>query len=272
MILVSNVSRMDDAVVAAAIAEAEQSGTPVAELSLDRIAARAGMSRSTIFRRIRSRQALDDAVREAGVDPGRRVSVRDRAIAAAAELIVAEGVGALTVEEVARRVGCAVTSVHTQFDGRDGLLGAVFERHAPLPTVERMFTADPQRFADLAGGVRTIYTVIMDLADTDVGVIEALFAEVLAKPNGAVMRLARERILPRIGATIGGWLATQIHAGRCANIPPSVLLPLFVAPVSVHLMARRRLVAAGERVPDRDSVVETLTDAFCRAVGTTNGE
>jgi AcrR family transcriptional regulator len=241
-------------------------------LSLDRIAERAGMSRSTIFRRIRSRQALEDAVREAGVEPGRRVSVRDRAIAVAAELIVAEGVGALTVEEVARRVGCAVTSVHTQCGGRDGLLGAVFEQHAPLPTVERLFSADPQRFADLASGIRAIYTVIMDLDDRDVGVIEALFAEVLAKPNGPVMRLAGERIVPRIVATIGGWLAGQARAGRCVDLPPSVLLPLFVAPVSVHLIVRRRLVAAGAPVPDRDGVVDAMTDAFCRAVGTGNRE
>jgi AcrR family transcriptional regulator len=255
---------MDDVVVAAAIAEAEESGTPVADLSLDRIAARAGLSRSTIFRRIRSRQALEDAVREAGVEPGRRVSVRDRAIAVAAELVVAEGVGALTVEEVARRVGCAVTSVHTQCGGRDGLLGAVFERHAPLPTVERMFAADPDRFTDLADGIRAIYAVIMDLDDADIGVIEALFAEVLAKPNGPVMRMARERIVPRIVATIGSWLATRVRA----DLPASVLLPLFVAPVSVHLIVRRRLVAAGEPVPDRDDVVDTMTAAFCRAVST----
>lgn len=256
--------------MAAAIAEAEHSGTSVADLSLDRIAARAGISRSTIFRRIRSRQALEDAVREAGVDPGRRVGVRDRAIAVAAELIVAEGVGALTVEEVARRVGCAVTSVHTQCGGRDGLLGAVFERHAPLPTVERMFSAEP--FADLADGIRAIYTVIMDLSDVDIGVIEALFAEVLAKPNGAVSRLAGERIVPRIVATIGGWLADQARAGRCADLPASVLLPLFVAPVSVHLIVRRRLVAAGEPVPEKESVVDAMTDAFCRAVSTANRE
>jgi hypothetical protein len=165
-----------------------------------------------------------------------------------------------------------VTSVHTQCGGRDGLLGAVFERHAPLPTVERMFSADPRRFADLADGIRAIYTVIMDLADLDIGVIEALFAEVLARPNGPVMRLAQERILPRIVATIGGWLADQARAGRCADLPPSVLLPLFVGPVSIHLIVRRRLAAAGEPVPDRDEVVNAMTDAFCRAVSTGNRE
>src|SRR3954469_5492494 len=111
-----------DSIVAAAIAEAQASGEAIADLSLDRIAGRAGISRATLFRRIGTRNDLDEAVRRAGVDIGRRPSVRERAVAAAAELIVAEGVGALTVEAVARRVGCAVTSVHTQCGGRGGLL------------------------------------------------------------------------------------------------------------------------------------------------------
>ena len=46
-----------------------------------------------------------------------------------------------------------------------------------------------------------------------------------------------------------------------------MLLPLFVGPVGVHVIARRRMVEAGEPVPDRDTVIETLTDAFCAAVG-----
>ena len=51
-------------IVQAAMAEAAATGTPVAELSLDRIARRAGMSRSTVYRRMRTRRALDDAVRD----------------------------------------------------------------------------------------------------------------------------------------------------------------------------------------------------------------
>ena len=72
----------------AAMAEAAETGIPVAELSVDRIAQRAGISRSTAYRRVRNRHALDDAVRRAGVDPGSRVGVRDRAIAAATEVII----------------------------------------------------------------------------------------------------------------------------------------------------------------------------------------
>ena len=152
---------MDRTVVAAAMAEASETGTPVAELSLDQIARRAGMSRSTIYRRVRNRQALDEAVRQAGGDPGTRVGVRERAIAAATELIIADGVAALTVDGVARQVGCAATSVYTAFGDREGLLAAVFERHAPLPVVEELLSADPQRFTDFESGVRAIYTAVV---------------------------------------------------------------------------------------------------------------
>src|SRR5258708_1323003 len=103
--MVPSVKGMEGSIVQPAIIEAEATGTPVAELSLDRIGGRAGLSRSRIYRRVRNREALNDAVRQAGGDPGSRVAVRDRAIAAAAEVIVADGVGALTLDGVARRVG-----------------------------------------------------------------------------------------------------------------------------------------------------------------------
>jgi AcrR family transcriptional regulator len=258
----------NDPIVSAAIAEAEASGTSIADVSLDRIARRAGVSRSTMFRRVRSREALEAAVRAAGVDPGRRENVRDRALGAATSLIVERGVGALTVEEVARQISCATTSIHTQFGGREGLLIAVFERHAPLPVVEQLLASRTEPFETFEAGVRAVYTAVFDALESDQGVMEALVAEALARPSGDVMRLARERIIPRILATVGCWLTAEIEAGRCIRLPFSLLLPQLIAPVAVHMLARRRLVAAGVQVPDRQTVVDTVAGTFCRAVGT----
>jgi AcrR family transcriptional regulator len=263
---------MKDAIVQAAMLEAERTGTPVAELSLDRIAKRAGLSRSTIYRRVQNREALNDAVRRAGGDPGTRVAVRDRATVAAADVIIAAGVGALTLEGVARRVGCAVTSLYAAFGGREGLLAAVFERYAPLPVVEQLLSTDPQRFTDFEAGVRAIYTAVFDTVGDDTAVLQALVADILAKPNGVGMQFFRERILPRITANVGGWLQTQIDAGRCARLPLSLLVPLFIAPIGVHLLARPRLAAAGVPVPDRQTVIDAMTAAFSNAVGTSRSE
>ena len=128
--------------------------------------------------------------------------MRDRAIAVATELVVADGVAALTIDGIARRVGCAATSVYAAFGDREGLLAAVFERHAPLPVVEDLLSTDPQRFADFESGVRAIYTAVFDTVAGDTAVLEALFAEVLAKPNGIGMQFFRDRILPRIHTRI----------------------------------------------------------------------
>ena len=54
--------------------------------------------------------------------------------------------------------------------------------------------------------MRAIYTAVFDSVADDTAVLQALFAEILAKPNGIGMQFFRERILPRITSTVGGWL------------------------------------------------------------------
>ena len=81
-------------------------------------------------------------------------------------------------------------------------------------------------------------------------------------------QLFRDRILPRITANIGGWLTDQIDAGHCADLPLSLLVPLLISPISVHLITRGRLTAAGASVPDRQTVIDVMTAAFCNAAGT----
>ena len=69
----STVNEVPADVVAAALRAAENLGRDVADVPLIAIAREAGMSRSTLIRRLNgSRQPLDDAVRAAGVEPGGR--------------------------------------------------------------------------------------------------------------------------------------------------------------------------------------------------------
>src|SRR5262245_66106899 len=172
---------IDPALVQAAIDESRESGQELVHVSLDRVARRAGISRATLFRRIGSREALEEAVRRAGVDPGRKDSVRERALVAALNLIETRGLEALTLEEVARRAGCALTSVHPQLGGRDGLLSAVFERYSPIASVDRILEDRPERFEDQ---VRAVYAVFFDVAVRRGGVGGALFAHAAGRADG----------------------------------------------------------------------------------------
>ena len=101
--------------VAAAIRAAQHRGGQVADVPLIVIAETAGVSRSTLLRRMGgSRRALNDAVRRAGVDPGGR-SVRERAIDAGARLISERGLATVTLEMVAAAAHCSVPSLHAIF-------------------------------------------------------------------------------------------------------------------------------------------------------------
>ncbi|MBI2761798.1 MAG: TetR family transcriptional regulator [Chloroflexi bacterium] len=72
-------------IVRAAVDAAVAGGCDIADLALDTIARQAGISRSTLYRRIGSREALIEAARAGGVAVAERPDVRERAVAAAAE-------------------------------------------------------------------------------------------------------------------------------------------------------------------------------------------
>ncbi len=251
-------------IVRAATAAADASGLAVADVPLDEIASRAGISRATLYRRIGSRQALEEAVRAAGVEPGSRPDVRERATLAAARLIADQGLGALTLEAVADAASCSVPSIHSQIGGREGLLAAVFERYSPLVRVETI-VASPGPSFDAT--IRAVYAAAFDAATAEPRVLPALLAEVLARPQGRVAAELGPRFVPRVFGSLGAWLDGEVRAGRVRALPIPLLLQLLVGPMVLHVLSReaiRRLT--GQPAPPRDAVVDALTAAYCRAV------
>ena len=251
-------------IISAAAQEARECDRDIADVSLDAIARRIGISRSTLYRRIGSRQALDDAVRAAGIDPGGRPDVRERAVGAAAELVRRGGLQALTLNAVAARADCSLPALHSQLGGREGLLAALFDRYSPLPRIERMFGAGPASFRDR---VRAIYAAVFDAATAESALLGALLADALARPDGPTARHITGNYLPRLLGSIGRWLAMEVEAGRCRRLPLPLLLQLLAGPMALHVATRGLAErVSGLTLPPRAQVIDLLTDAYCRAV------
>jgi AcrR family transcriptional regulator len=255
---------IDHGIVEATLIEASAQGRDPADVPLEDVARRAGLSRATLYRRIGSRRALDDAVRAAGVDPGGRPAVRERATEAALTVIVRDGLGAMTLEAVAAQAGCSLPALYDQFGGREGLLTALFERYSPIRRFEALLETPP---ASLAEGVRGIYAAAFDAATAQPKLAAALIAEALTRPHGPIASQVLGLFAPRALGLVRGWLAAEVAAGRCRPLPIPLLVQLLVGPMFAHVATRdlsERVI--GEPPAPREEVIETLTAAYCRAV------
>ncbi|MBX9391907.1 TetR/AcrR family transcriptional regulator [Streptomonospora nanhaiensis] len=157
---------------------------------------------------------------------------------------------------------CALPSLHTVFHGRDGLLAAVFERYGPVVDVEALAAAPPERLEDMVRGVQR---AVVHAFAREPRVVPAIFADLLARPQGPGTRLLREA-MPRVFSGISALLRPEIAAGRVRPLPMPVLFQLIIGPPVVHMMTRPALEAAlGEGLPPVEESLDHFAAAFLRA-------
>lgn len=256
--------------VTAAIRVARQRGEDVADVPLVALAEAAEVSRSTLLRRIGgTRRALDDAVRAAGVDPGGRRPVRQRAVEAAASLISERGLAGATLEAVAGAAECSVHSLYAAFGGRDELFSAVYERYSPLGELEDL-VAEPR--AGLEETVREIYRTLTASFSREPQVVPAMLADLFSRPEGPTGQIF-QRYFPYALDRVGGWLAAQVHAGRIRALPVPLLIQQLTGPLVMYLLSRPAMERVpGLELPSAEETCAVFADAFLRAVAAPEAE
>lgn len=251
--------------VQAALRAAEKRGKDVADVPVLAIAREAGISRSTLLRRLSgTRAALDEAVRAAGVDPGGQVPVRARALNAAAALISESGLAAVTLEAIATRADCAVHSLYMAFGSRDELLRIVFERHSPIPDFEDILDTATD---DLTATVRRLYQALAGTLSREPRVAPAILAEVFARPASPTVQTLSQHAAPRMLNLLGAWLNTQVQRGRIRDLPMPLLIAQLMGPMVMHMLHRPALATlAVVELPDLDTTCTELAANFMQAV------
>jgi AcrR family transcriptional regulator len=251
--------------VQAALRAAEKRGKDVADVPVLAIAREAGISRSTLLRRLSgTRAALDEAVRAAGVDPGGQMPVRARALTAAAALISESGLAAVTLEAIATRADCAVHSLYMAFGTRDELLRIVFERHSPIPDFEDTLDTATD---DLTATVRRLYQALATTLGREPRVAPAILAEVFARPASPTVQTLSQHAVPRMLEVLGTWLNTQVQRGRIRDLSMPLLIQQLMGPMVLHMLGRPALTnLAVVELPDLDTTCAELAANFIRAV------
>jgi AcrR family transcriptional regulator len=253
-----------EGLVDATIRVARRRGQYVDDVALTAIAEEAGISRSTLLRRLGgNRAALDVAVAAKAPDLSHRPELRDRAIRAAAQLVSDNGLAALTLDAVARAADCSVPSLHLIFGGRDGLLTAVFDRQGPASDLEALIARGP---AGLERTVRDLYRAFVAKFHHQPYIIPALFADLFGRPGGAASRVLGARI-PHVLERIEFLLRREGEGGPVRSIPPLLLLQLLVGPMLLHLLIREATSSSspGDAITV-DQAIEEFAAAFARSV------
>jgi AcrR family transcriptional regulator len=100
--------------------------------TMGQLAAAAGVSRATLYRRVPSREALAQRLRAQGVETGAELGepTRERILDGTRALLNAQGLQ-FTIEQVAEAAGVGPATVYRAFGDREGLLRAFFTERSP---------------------------------------------------------------------------------------------------------------------------------------------
>jgi len=183
-------------------------------------------------------------------------AARAKLLRATAELLREGGVGAVSIEAVARRAGVAKTTLYRHFGGIDGLVFAA--------AAASVSDVDGPDTGSLIGDLREIQRRYLDIARSSVNreVFAWMLTRAMHSPEAAAL-FRRERIQPR-GPTV---VALQRAIAR-GELPPTTNIEMAMHVIQGPLISKR-IVDNSDLTEDE---LDTLLEMTLRAlVDTTAG-
>ncbi len=242
---------------------------PLAEMSMEDIARRLGMTRMTLYRRAGTRDDIVAALRARGIDARRQPDVHERVIEATARLLREQPIALLTLEHIADAANCSLPAIYARFGNRDGVLRAVIERHSPLlPMLETIAINLESPSVDLRRDIRSLYATLFRQVEREWRVIRSFLAELLRDPDSEVGQAVRDWYVPQVRDALVPLFQRHIDQGTMRPLPMPIVVPMFAAPMGAHVGIRGYIELETEfPLTDPQTTIDIFTDMFCRAVG-----
>ena len=227
----------------------------------------AGASRSSFYRHFKSREALLQAL---AVEP--EPGTRDRVLAAAVEMVGAQGLSTLSMDELADRAGVSRATLYRVFPGKSALLAGLIESYSPLEPVKRLLGErhdDPPEVLvpELA---RTAYRAVFGAGENRSGLIRALFFEVSGlRPE--TEEVAGDTIRGIVGQLVL-YVMTQMNKGRLRPMHPLLALQSLIGPVLFHILTRPLAEKVLHLNIEGEAAVTQLAETWLQAMATKETE
>jgi AcrR family transcriptional regulator len=247
--------------------EGEDEHGGLAGLSMDELAAAAGVSRATLYRLFGGQRHL---LQELGLQPP--PSVRSRILDTALDLVGRDGLAGLSMDELAAGASVSRATLYRLFPGKEALFAALIRGFSPFQPIAAVLEGAGDRPpAEIIPAVAHAMAAAMD---GHMGLLLQLLFELSrdrlsdgegghGTGEGAVRGM---RTLPLVTR----YLASQMAAGHLRRMDPGLAFEALAGPIVLHLLWRPRAVSAadGERTdaPPLEEVVDELVGVWLRAM------
>ncbi|MFI5258251.1 MAG: TetR/AcrR family transcriptional regulator [Candidatus Limnocylindrales bacterium] len=206
-----------------------QVGLNPAGLSIQAIAAEAGVSRQTVHHYFGGLRGLRSALAAEGIDVAAAWDepTRDRLIGAAVRLFSRPGAGPISIEAIAAEAGMTKGAIYHHFADRAELLRAVARRVSPVDEMRAQIepSLDLPARDGLIAIARAYYSAMRQRAD----LVRNLGAGSSEDPELA--RVVMSEIIGQGAPMIIAWVALQIQKGNLRPIDPALLIQALFGPV-----------------------------------------
>lgn len=227
-------------------------GSP--DFTMERVAERADVSRTTVYRRFGSVDGLKRALEEERDASSPVADTRTRILDAALDEFTRSGVHGATVQEIADRAGVTPMTVYNHFEDKEGLVASLIGERGPIGLPFHRFASTGDARDTVTAFVKAAVQLVVDQRD--------LLGLVIAPDP--ITRRAFRRV--RGGADDAGTAletllaSTDLPEGIDPRVAAACLMGMVIANAAI------RPLLFGEEVDDVDELSDQICRLFTRAV------
>jgi AcrR family transcriptional regulator len=238
----------------------------LAGLSMNDLAARAGVSRATLYRLFGSQQHL---LQELGLQPP--PTVRSRILDTALELVGRHGLAELSMDELAATAGVSRATLYRLVPGKEALFAELVRRFSPFEPIAAVLETMGER--PPAEVIPAIAQAMAAAMDGHIGLLLQLLFELSRsdpdRHGGADANQDAAQAM-RTLPLVAGYLDRQMAAGRLRRMDPVLAMQALAGPIVMHLLMQASAASpsgAGHGVAlPLEGVVEELVGMWLRAM------
>lgn len=229
--------------------------------TVDDFAAAAGVSRATFYRAFRSRSELLEALQRRPEPDS-----RDRILSAALEMVGARGLAALSMDDLANRAGVSRATLYRLFPGKPALFTALVVAYSPLEPVLAALAGREEDPPDVVipEVARAIYRTVFAGGGNRTGLLRTLFFEVSSLSPDT--EEATKTALTSVVGALGGYVVSQMSAGRLRKTHPLLALQSLIGPIFFHVMTREPAERVLGVAFDSEDAIQELAQTWLRAM------